>query len=141
MTGTASTAPTTLPGSARRNLIYAFAGAISAGLIIYIGNINVAPGEHGGAMPALVTGIVCTLTMLACFAVVVPRTHTATATLLLGIITLLSLAVFWSGLSPVLAAATAAAHAHQDERARRGTLGLVISILAAALAVAWTLLS
>jgi len=119
---------------------YAAAGLVGAAIVIVFGNTNVdhAAGENGGLGPALVTGIICVVLAGVLFAVVLPRFSGSRAQLVLAVLTVLSLVVFWSGATPVLGAATAAAG--------RRSPGLYtaagwVGVVAGALAVIWSVVA
>jgi len=84
-------------------------GLVVAGLIIFAGNYDVRKGENGGTGPAIGTAIICVVLTAVLFAVVVPRARNANrAALVLGVLAFVSLAAFWSGVTPVFAAAAIA---------------------------------
>lgn len=86
---------------------FAGIGLALAGLIIAVGNIDVPKGEQGGTGPAIFTAALCVLVTAVLYTVLLridrrgPRIM-----LMLGIASILSVAAFWSGVTPVLAAAT-----------------------------------
>src|SRR5689334_14688566 len=89
--------------------VLATAGIALAALTVFVGNYRVPSDENGGTSEGIATGIVCLAVAALLFGLVVPRTRNGERTvLILGILTLLSLAVFWAGLTPILAAATLA---------------------------------
>lgn len=87
----------------------ALLGATSfvAGLIIVVaGNYNVGKGENGGTGPALFTAILCAVVAAALFGFVVSRVRNTTrAAWITAVVGILSIAAFWSGVTPILAAA------------------------------------
>ena len=84
-------------------------GVVVAGLIIFAGNYDVRKGDNGGTGPAIVTAIICVVLAAVLFGVVVPRArNTARTALILGIVGVVSVVVFWSGITPILAAAAVA---------------------------------
>jgi hypothetical protein len=117
--------------------------AIGVGLsavVIIAGNYHVPAGENGGTGPGIATGIFCAVAATVLFALVVPRVRKVDrAALILGIMTVLSLAIFWSGLTPILAAATLAAANKTQTPHRRTTVIRWIAIAASAATVLWTL--
>jgi hypothetical protein len=111
-----------------------------AAVVIIAGNYHVRPGENGGTGPGIATGIFCAVVAAVLFGLVVPRVrHADRSALILGISTVLSLAIFWSGLTPILAAATLAAANKSQTPQRRTTVIRWVAIAAAVLTVAWTL--
>ncbi|HET6911060.1 MAG TPA: hypothetical protein VFH54_17155 [Mycobacteriales bacterium] len=80
-----------------------------AGLIIFAGNYNLGRGENGGVGPAIITAVGCLLVTAVLYGAVLPRTRRSNRTaVILGILAVLSLAAFWSGVTPVLAGAALA---------------------------------
>jgi len=105
-------APTTaVPDVGRNALIpWAVAGLVGAAIVIVAGNTNVdhAAGENGGLAPALVTGAGCLVLAAVLFAGVLPRYNGTRTQIVLAVLSVLSLAVFWSGAPAVFGAAAAA---------------------------------
>lgn len=84
-------------------------GLTAALLIVFVANYHVPKGENGGLWPAVVTGVGCLVVAAIVFGVVLPRhPNTERTALVFGILAILSIVVFWSGITPVLAAASAA---------------------------------
>ena len=87
----------------------AVAGLAIAGVIIFAGNYHVTEGENGGAGAAVITGLGCLLVTAVLYGAVLPRTRNSSrAAVILGILAVLSLAAFWSGITPVLTGAALA---------------------------------
>jgi hypothetical protein len=85
-------------------------GTAGALLIDFVANYNVPKGENGGTWPGIITGLGCLAVAGLLFGVIVPRVRRAgRATLILAVLALISLAVYWSGITPVLAAGAMAA--------------------------------
>ncbi|MEX0426932.1 hypothetical protein AB3X52_04800 [Nocardioides sp. DS6] len=133
-------APTHAVPEARPNELvpYAAAGLVGAALVIVLGNTNVDAGEDGGLGPALITGVGCVVLAALLFALVLRRFSGTRTQIVLMVLTILSLVVFWSGATPVLGAAAAAA-------ARRPsgsfTVAGWVAIAAAAIAVVWSVVA
>ncbi|MGN6688036.1 MAG: hypothetical protein ACTHK1_10900 [Actinomycetales bacterium] len=128
---------TTAPTSSRLARL-ALLGAAGAAVVIAAGNYNVPKGENGGLDEAIQTAILCAIVAAGVFGLVLPRVHTGHRTaVVLGVLTILSVAVFWSGLTPILAAATWGANdAHP---AGRGVVVLRwVAAGLAALTVIWS---
>lgn len=126
--------------SRRSRAAIAATGLALALLIIVAGNYHLTKGEHGGTGPALVTLIGCTILTAALFGFVLPRVNQPSrAALVLGILAVLSLAAFWSGATPVLAAASLAATTGAPATSGTARAAQVVGALAAAVAVAVTL--
>ena len=120
--------------------VYAAAGIALAAVVVFAGNYNVPTGENGGTREGIATGVVCAVVAAVLFGVVVPRVRNADrAALVLGILTVVSVAVFWSGLTPVLAGATLAVAGTSQVQTRRTTVVRWLAIAATALVTIWTL--
>ena len=97
----------------------AIAGIAVAGLIIFAGNYNVRKGENGGLGPAIITAAGCLLVTAVLYGVVLPRVRRSDRTaIILGTLAVLSLPVFWSGVTPVLAGAALATDASNADSSR-----------------------
>jgi hypothetical protein len=115
-------------------------GLALAAIVIVAGNYHVAAGENGGTGPGIETGVLCLLLAGLLFGFVVPRARRLErTTLILGILAVLSLAVFWSGITPVLAAASYAVAARGADLGKKAAVGQALGLGAALLAVGWTL--
>ena len=135
-----STAASTTQDPARRPAVLASAGIVLAGVVILVGNWHVPAGQHGGAVPALVSAVLCAAVAGVLFSLVVPRSRrTGRTTLVLGILAILSLPVFWSGVTPVIGAAALAARPAATERSRAAAAGSVLAVVSGAAVVIWTL--
>ena len=110
-------------------------------LIIVAGNYDVRPGENGGTVPAIVTSAVCLALTLVLFGYVVPRAaNTDRTALILGIVAVVTVAGFWSGLTPVLASAAIATTARSTAQPpRRVVVVEALALLGTGLALAITL--
>jgi drug/metabolite transporter (DMT)-like permease len=136
-TRAAVAAPSTSP---RRTAGLAAAGLAVAVVVILAGNWDVQPGENGGTGPALVTAAFCLVVAGILFGIVVPRTRRPGRTaLVLGIVAVLSLVVFWSGVTPVIAAAAVAVPADPTTPDRRVAIGRALGVAATVLVVAGSL--
>lgn len=142
MPTTARTAVAAPTGSPRRTAGYAAAGLALAAVVIVAGNWDVQPGENGGTGPALVTAAFCLVVAGVLFGLVLPRTRRPGRTaLVLGILAVLSVAVFWSGVTPVLGAAALAVPTVPTAPDRRVTIGRVLAVASTLLVVAWSLVT
>ncbi len=134
ITNAVSTAPRTKPPAAPAT------GLLGGGIVIFAGNYHVAKGENGGTGPAIETAILSALLAAVLFGWVVPHTRRGgRATLVLGILSVVSLVVFWSGITPVLGAATAAVAASAADQSKAAKVWRVLAVAAALLAVGWAL--
>jgi uncharacterized membrane protein len=118
----------------------AVGGLALAGLIIYAGNYHVAAGENGGLGPAIITAVGCLLVSALVHGLVLPRRQASNrAAIILGTLAALSLVVFWSGLTPVLAGAAVAATSDAGGTSRGARVAQVAGGIATAAALAATL--
>jgi hypothetical protein len=115
-------------------------GFVLAMVIIVAGNYNVPKGENGGTGPAISTAVLSAAVAAVLFGWLVPRVRKPVrATIFLGVVTVVSLAAFWSGITPVLAAATVAV-ANSSAEPSKGTRTMrLLAVAAGLLAVGWTL--
>lgn len=119
---------------------FAAVGLVLAVIIIIAANVNLPKGETGGTADGLSTAILCVALTAVLFGAIVPRiTRIGGTTLALGVASVVSLAAFWSGITPVLAAATFAVAARGDALGGKAQTGRWLGAGAALLAVAWTL--
>jgi len=133
-TVSASTRPALKPTT------YPAIGLVLAIVIVAAGNYNVPKGENGGTGPAIFTGILCVALTAAMYGLVVPRVRRIErTTLILGILSVVSLGVFWSGITPVLAGTTFAVAARGINLGKKAAVGQALAVGAALLAVGWTL--
>src|SRR5438874_11155541 len=106
MTAITSSAPVARPS---KTATLAATGMALAAVVIFTGNYNVPKGESGGAGAGIFTAIICAIVATVLFLLVLPRVRNhERATLIAGGLSVLSVAVFWTGLTPILAAATVA---------------------------------
>lgn len=113
-------------------------GLVVAGIIIFAGNYDVRKGDSGGTRAAIATAVICVVLAAALFGYVVPRARNTNRTaLILGIVGFVSLLAFWSGVTPVLAAAAVAVAppATGPNRAAKVAQGVAVAGAVAALAV------
>lgn len=110
-------------------------GLAVALMIIFAGNYHISQGEHGGTGPALITAIGCLILSGILFGIVLPRFATPTTATILGVIAAMSLAAFWSGATPVLAAASLAATSGRNRTRLAGTAQALAGIATAAAVV------
>lgn len=115
-------------------------GLALAGLVIFAGNYDVQPGENGGTGPAIVTAVICVVLAAVLFGYVVPRArnHDRIA-FVLGLVGFVSLAAFWSGVTPVLAAAALAVAPRSASPDRKASVGQALAGFATVAAVVVTL--
>lgn len=136
MTATTSAPTKSKPGPAT----FATGGLGLAAVVIVAGNYHVSKGENGGLGPAISTGILCAIVTIGLFSLLVPRVrHLERTTLILGVVSVVSLVVFWSGITPVLAATTFAVASRGTGLGKKAATGQALAGAACLLAVGWTL--
>jgi hypothetical protein len=114
-------------------------GIVLGGLVILAGNANVKAGENGGLGPALFSAVVLVALAAVLWYVVLPRVqHVDRTVIVLSAVGVLTFAVFWLGVTPLLAAAAFAASGKGE---RLGTPAVVLRALAVVAAVATLVLS
>jgi hypothetical protein len=135
MTAATSDVRTTSPVAA-----LAAAGMVVAGVIIFAGNYNVRKGDSGGTGAAIGTAIICVVLAVALFGFVVPRARNTNRTaFILGLIGFVSIVAFWSGVTPVLAAAAVAVAPPAAQPDRRAKVAQGLAVAAALVALVVTL--
>jgi hypothetical protein len=110
-------------------------------VIVVAGNYHVQSGENGGTGPGIVTGIICVLLAAGLFGYVVPRTTNFERTaFILASIAVVSIVAFWSGVTPVLAAAALAVTQRADTPpTRRVRVAEALAVIASVAALIVTL--
>lgn len=90
----------------RPDLALGAIGLVVGLVICFVGNYHVDKGENGGTGPGIVTGIICVVLAAVLFGYVIPRARNLDRTaIILGALGVVSIVAFWSGVTPVLAAA------------------------------------
>ena len=108
-------------------------GIVLGGLVIFAGNYNVKDGENGGLGPAIFSAAILLVLAAVLYFVVLPRVKNVDRTvIILSVVAILTLAVFWLGVTPLLAAAAVAV---AGRAASVGKPALVLEILAVVAAV------
>lgn len=116
-------------------------GLAIAGIVIFAGNYHLAHGENGGLVPAIITAAGCLLLAALLYGAVLPRTRASNrAAVVLGILAVVSLPAFWSGVTPILAS-TALAATSSSTASRAARIAQGAALLAAILALTATLTS
>ena len=112
------------------------AAIVLGGFIIFAGNYNVAKGENGGLEPAIVSAAILVVLAAALYFAALPRIHDAgRAASVVSVVTIVSLLVFWLGITPLLAA-TAVVFGSRAEGAGKAVQVLgALAVVAAALSV------
>jgi hypothetical protein len=111
-------------------------GVVLAVVFLAIANFPHHKGENGGTGPYITTVVFSIVVAAVISFWAFPRLESADGTraLVLAAVTLLSCAVFWSGLPFVLGPAAMALGARADEGARRGAAAVIVAGLAIVLA-------
>lgn len=129
----------TMPRPITNRWSLATIGVVAAGIIILFGNAALKKGDNGGLGPAVGTAAIVVILTAALFGFVVPRVQNRRRTvMILGIITVVSIVAFWSGVTPVLAAAAVAAAPPSEPRERSVKVWQGIAVAAALLTVVFT---
>lgn len=115
-------------------------GLILGGLVILAGNWDVDEGENGGTKEAWISaGIVVVIAAVVWF-VVLPRVRNADRTaIILSVLAILSILVFWLGLTPVLAAAALVVLGRSQAPSTPAKVLTVLAVVAAVVSVVGTL--
>jgi hypothetical protein len=110
------------------------------GLVILAGNWDVAKDENGGTSEALISaGILLVVAAIVWF-VVLPRIRNADrSAIVLAVLAILSLVVFWLGITPVLAAGAIVALGRNAAASIAAKVLVGLAVVAAAVAVVGTL--
>lgn len=126
------------PRTASRPTGALLVGSVGSAAVVLLGNVNVTPGEQGGLVPAIVCSLLCAVVAVLLFVVVLPRAARPVRTVvILGVLAVVSLVVFWSGITPLIAAAAFAVPTGAGP-SRAAGVWRVLSAVAAVLAVGWS---
>lgn len=110
-------------------------GVSGALLIVFLANYHVPKGGNGGTGPGIITGLGCLVLAGLLFGLLLPRLRRGDrATVVLGALAIVSVVTFWSGVTPVLAAAAAATSAPATRSVRLARLLAAIAAVAAIIA-------
>ena len=113
---------------------------VLGGLVIFAGNYSVKDGENGGLGPAIFSAAILLVLAAVLYFVVLPRVKNVDRTvIILSVIAILTLAVFWLGVTPLLAAAAVAVAARATSLSKAALVLEIIAIVAAAVTVVGTL--
>jgi hypothetical protein len=137
-----STTASSVINRASKTTAFAVLGVVLAGIVIFVGNYNVPEGENGGTSEGISTAILCAVIAAVLFGLVVPRVRNVDrGALVLGVLTVLSAVVFWTGVTPILAASTLAIVRRQPTPSRRAVVMQWVAMGVAVLTVVWTLVN
>jgi hypothetical protein len=131
---TTANATSPLSRVSRPDLAVGAVGLLVGLVIVFLGNYHVDKGENGGTGPGIVTAIICVVLAAVLFGYVVPRAQNLErTTIILSALAIVSIVAFWSGVTPILAAAALVL-------LRRGAVGSnaarILTVLAVVAAVA-----
>jgi cell division protein FtsW (lipid II flippase) len=136
---TATSEPTATTGD-NRPLLWIVLGVVAAAVVIFVGNYHVPAGENGGTEEGVSTAVICAVLAVVLFVAVLPRVQAnGRAAIVLGVLAILSLVVFWSGVTPILAAAAWVAADREVQPSRGVTVVRWLALAAAVLTVVVTL--
>jgi hypothetical protein len=112
------------------------AGALAAALVAdVLFNVHVDAGESGGTGPMLIVGAILVVVAAVVFLGILPRVRDASrGALIFGVVTVLSLAAFWSG-GPLLLAGATFALLRRAPQATPARIGAGLAAIAAVLDV------
>lgn len=114
-------------------------GIAVAAFITVAANYDIQPGENGGVVPGITTGVGCLVVAAVLFGYVLPRVQNVErTTLILGSIAFVATVAFWSGVGPILAAAAVAVARRSEAPGRRAMVGQALGIVGAVAALAIT---
>lgn len=109
-------------------------------IIVVVGNYHVSAGENGGTGAAIFSAIVCLVVAVGLFGFVVPRAQNIErTTLILGVVAVVSLAVFWLGITPILGAAAVAVSRRFTGQSTKVRVAQILGVAAGLLAFVVTL--
>ena len=111
-------------------------GIVLGGLVIFAGNTDLKKGDNGGLGPAIGSAVIVVVAAAVLWFVVLPRVKNVNRTVvILSVLAILSLAVFWLGITPLLAAASVVVAAKATQVTKPALVLQVISVVVAAATV------
>jgi hypothetical protein len=136
-------APTTAPTTGARSGVHAGVllgiGVVLGGFVIFAGNTDLQKGDNGGLVPAIFSAVLLLVVAALFWFVVLPRVKNVGRTVIItSVVAILSIAVFWLGITPLLAAAAVAV---AGKASRLPKAALVLEVLAVIAAVATIVVS
>lgn len=109
---------------------------ILGGFVIFAGNTDLKKGDNGGLGPAIFSAVVVLVAAALLWFVVLPRVTNENRTVVIAwVLAILSIAVFWLGITPLLAAAAVALAANAHRLAKPALVLEVLAVLAAAASI------
>ncbi len=115
-----------------KKLQFIIGGWVIAAVGTLIANVNVQEGEEGGMREWVMTLVIAAVVALVLYLILTRVPSSDTTALVLGILAILTFAVFWLGIMPVFAGAAAgvALSGGTDGRSVKATAALVLAALA-----------
>ena len=114
-------------------------GIVLGGFMIFAGNTDLKKGDNGGLGPAIFSAVLLLALAAVLYYAVLPRVQNVDRTVIvISAIAVVSLGVFWLGITPLLAAAAVAVAAKAP---RLRTPAMVLQVLAVVAAVATVVIS
>jgi hypothetical protein len=102
------------------------------GFVIFAGNTDLKKGDNGGVGPAIVSAVVVLVVAALFWFVVLPKVKNVDRTVVIvSVLAILSIAVFWLGITPLLAAAAVAIAAKARRLAKPALVLEVLAVIAA----------
>lgn len=140
---TDNVAPTTSPTTTTRSGLDAGVllgiGVVLGGFVIFAGNTDLQKGDNGGLVPAIVSAVLLLAAAALFWFLVLPRVRNGgRSVIIISVIAILSIVVFWLGITPLLAAAAVAV---AGKVAKLPKSALVLEVLAVIAAVATIVVS
>lgn len=136
-------APTTAPATTTRSGLNAGAllgtGVVLGGFVIVIGNTDLHKGDNGGLVPAIFSAVLLLVAAALLWFLVLPRVkNVGRSVIIMSVVAILSIVVFWLGITPLLAAAAVAVAGKASKLPKSA---LVLEVLAVIAAVATIVVS
>lgn len=134
MTDTA--AATTAPSGGSRSSVNAAAllgiGIVLGGFVIFAGNTDLKKGDNGGLGPAIFSAVLLVVVAAVLYYVVLPRVQNVDRTvIIISAVSVVSFAVFWLGITPLLATAAVAVSTRASRVRTPATVLQVLAVVAA----------
>jgi len=117
----------------RANAATLFAiGILLGGLVIFAGNTDLKKGDNGGTGPAIFSGVLLVVLAGIFWYVVLPRVKNVDRTvIIISVVAILSIAAFWLGITPLLAAAALAVGAKARQLGKTALVLQAVTVVAA----------
>ena len=107
-------------------------GVLLGGFVIFAGNTDLKKGDNGGLGPAIFSAVLLLAVAALIYFIVLPRVrNVGRSVIILSVLAILSIAVFWLGITPLLAAAAVAVAAKTAQLAKAAVVLEIIAVVAA----------